>query len=158
MDTSTEPPTITSHHRSMRWRAVGYWLATVLVVAELGVGGIWDIARIPYVRDLVAHLGYPSYFLVLLGKLEGAGRTRSAGAASRVAQGMGLCGRVLHLGAVAVAALTGPLHLGRGPLEAGAWRRGSGAPPVCWLRWSGTAGRSCTTWPSRGVRPTSIIW
>jgi hypothetical protein len=67
MDTSTEPPTITSHHRSMRWRAVGYWLATVLVVAELGVGGTWDIARIPSVRDLVAHLGYPSYFLVLLG-------------------------------------------------------------------------------------------
>jgi hypothetical protein len=41
-------------------------VATVLVVAELGVGGIWDIARIPYVRDLVTHLGYPSYFLVLL--------------------------------------------------------------------------------------------
>jgi hypothetical protein len=74
MDTLTEPPTITSHHRSIRWRAVGYWLATVLVVAELGLGGIWDIARIPYVRDLVAHLGYPSYFLVLLGswKLLGA--------------------------------------------------------------------------------------
>jgi hypothetical protein len=42
-------------------------VATVLVVTELGVGGIWDIARIPYVRDLVTHLGYPSYFLVLLG-------------------------------------------------------------------------------------------
>jgi hypothetical protein len=41
-------------------------VATVLVVAELGVGGIWDIARIPYVRELVTHLGYPSYFLVLL--------------------------------------------------------------------------------------------
>ena len=37
------------------------------MVAELRVGGIWDIARIPYVCDLVAHLGYPSYFLVLLG-------------------------------------------------------------------------------------------
>jgi hypothetical protein len=49
------------------WRSVGYWLATVLVVAELGLGGIWDIARIPYVRDLVVGLGYPSYFLVLLG-------------------------------------------------------------------------------------------
>ena len=51
----------------MRWRAVGYWLATILVVAELGLGGVWDLARIPYVRDLVAHLGYPSYLLVLLG-------------------------------------------------------------------------------------------
>src|SRR5450759_2388227 len=45
----------------------GYWLATAAVVAELGVGGIWDIARLPFVRDLVTHLGYPPYFLVLLG-------------------------------------------------------------------------------------------
>jgi hypothetical protein len=67
MDTSTEPPTIASRYGSMRWRSVGYWLATVLVAAELGLGGIWDIQRLPMVRDLVTHLGYPSYFLVLLG-------------------------------------------------------------------------------------------
>ncbi len=67
MDISTYPSVIASRYGSMRWRSVGYWLATVLVVAELGLGGIWDIARIPSVRDLVAHLGYPSYFLVLLG-------------------------------------------------------------------------------------------
>jgi hypothetical protein len=67
MDTSTEAPTIASRYGSMRYRSAGYWLATVLVVAELGLGGIWDIARIPSVRDLVTHLGYPSYFLVLLG-------------------------------------------------------------------------------------------
>ena len=34
MDTLTEPSTITSHHRSVRWRAVGYRLATVLAVAD----------------------------------------------------------------------------------------------------------------------------
>jgi hypothetical protein len=67
MHTSEEPPAIAGRHGSMRWRPVGYWLATVLVAAELALGGIWDIARVPYVRDLVAHLGYPSYFLVLLG-------------------------------------------------------------------------------------------
>jgi hypothetical protein len=44
-----------------------YWATTVLVAAELGVGGIWDVLRIPYVRQLVTHLGYPAYFLVLLG-------------------------------------------------------------------------------------------
>jgi len=49
------------------WRSAGYWLATFLVAGELGLGGSWDIARIPYVRGLVTHLGYPSYFLVLLG-------------------------------------------------------------------------------------------
>jgi hypothetical protein len=53
--------------RSTRWRSVAYWLATLLVAAELGLGGIWDIQRLPMVRDLVTHLGYPSYFLVLLG-------------------------------------------------------------------------------------------
>ena len=67
MDTLTRPPTFASRPGSLRWRLVGYWLATVLVAAELGLGGAWDIARIPSVRDLVAHLGYPSYFLVLLG-------------------------------------------------------------------------------------------
>jgi hypothetical protein len=53
--------------RYMLRRSGGYWLATGLVVAELGLGGIWDIARLPFVADLVTHLGYPSYFLVLLG-------------------------------------------------------------------------------------------
>jgi hypothetical protein len=67
VDTLTEPPTIASRYRSTRSRSVFYWLATALVVAELGLGGSWDIARIPLVRDLVAHLGYPPYFLVLLG-------------------------------------------------------------------------------------------
>jgi hypothetical protein len=67
MDISTELSTIASRDGPMRWRSAGYWLATVLVAAEVGLGGIWDIARIPYVRHLVAHLGYPSYFLVLLG-------------------------------------------------------------------------------------------
>jgi DoxX-like family len=64
---STLPTAIASRYGSMRWRSAGYWLATVMVAGELGLGGIWDIARIPYVRDLVTHLGYPSYFLVLLG-------------------------------------------------------------------------------------------
>lgn len=43
MNTSTKPPAI------------------------LAVGGSWDITRLPSVRSLVMHLGYPSYFLVLLG-------------------------------------------------------------------------------------------
>ena len=67
MDTLTEPPAIASRYGSMRSRSAGYWLATAAVVAELGLGGGWDIARIPFVRDLVTHLGYPPYFLVLLG-------------------------------------------------------------------------------------------
>ena len=67
MDITTGPPAIARRPRSPRWRSAGYWLATVAVAAELAVGGLWDIMRLPSVRDLVMHLGYPSYFLVLLG-------------------------------------------------------------------------------------------
>ncbi len=59
---------------SSRWRAVAYWVTTVLVTAELAGGGVWDVLRTPYVRAVVEHLGYPGYFLVILGiwKLLGA--------------------------------------------------------------------------------------
>jgi hypothetical protein len=46
---------------------VVYWATTALVTAELGVGGAWDVLRMPQVRQVVDHLGYPSYFLVILG-------------------------------------------------------------------------------------------
>jgi hypothetical protein len=46
---------------------VAYWVSTVLVTAELGAGGIWDVLRTTQVRETVGHLGYPSYFLVILG-------------------------------------------------------------------------------------------
>ncbi len=52
---------------SVQVRSAGYWLATAAVATELGLGGSWDIMRLPFVQGLVARLGYPSYFLVLLG-------------------------------------------------------------------------------------------
>ncbi len=67
MQASTEPLATASRCRFARRRSAAYWIATAAVVTELGLGGIWDIARIPFVRDLATHLGYPSYFLVLLG-------------------------------------------------------------------------------------------
>jgi DoxX-like family len=67
MDTLTEPPPVTSRLIPTRWQPLAYWLATAAVVAELELGGAWDLARLPTVRDLVTGLGYPSYFLVLLG-------------------------------------------------------------------------------------------
>ncbi|MGW4244979.1 DoxX family protein [Nocardia sp. NPDC004722] len=48
-------------------RVVLYWSATLLVAAELVVGGWWDVARLPIARDVIVHLGYPTYFLVILG-------------------------------------------------------------------------------------------
>jgi DoxX-like protein len=63
-----------THHTRTRARMTTYWIATGLLVAELTLGGIWDVLRIPLVRNVVTHLGYPTYFLVLLGtwKLLGA--------------------------------------------------------------------------------------
>jgi DoxX-like family len=74
MNIAAEPLTTAVRFASRHWRPACYWLATASVTAELGVGGVWDIARIPSIRVPVNHLGYPSYFLVLLGswKLLGA--------------------------------------------------------------------------------------
>jgi uncharacterized membrane protein YphA (DoxX/SURF4 family) len=57
-----------------RRQIIAYWVITALVVFELALGGVWDILRVPQVRDLIERLGYPSYFLVILGiwKLLGA--------------------------------------------------------------------------------------
>lgn len=45
MNISIEAPGITSRSPLLRWRPAVYWLATAAVVAELAVGGIWDITR-----------------------------------------------------------------------------------------------------------------
>ena len=50
-----------------RSRTMVYWIATALLAAEFALGGIWDLLRIPYVRTIMAHLGYPSYFAVFMG-------------------------------------------------------------------------------------------
>lgn len=39
----------------------------MLLAAEMLVGGMWGILRIPYAREMMAHLGYPGYFTELLG-------------------------------------------------------------------------------------------
>lgn len=59
---------------SSRRRIIAYWVTTALVVFELALGGLWDIQRVPQVRGLIERLGYPPYFLVILGiwKLLGA--------------------------------------------------------------------------------------
>lgn len=59
---------------STRGRSVAYWVTTVAVAAELAVGGVWDLLRTDYVRNVVEHLGYPAYLLTIMGvwKLPGA--------------------------------------------------------------------------------------
>ncbi|MBV8572219.1 MAG: DoxX family protein [Acidobacteriaceae bacterium] len=57
-----------------RRHTLAYWVATALIVFELVLGGVWDVSRAPQVRGLIERLGYPPYFLVILGvwKLLGA--------------------------------------------------------------------------------------
>ena len=68
MNNSAGPPL------SSRYQTIGYWVTTALVVFELALGGVWDVLRVPQVRGLIERLGYPSYFLIILGiwKLLGA--------------------------------------------------------------------------------------
>lgn len=55
-------------------RNVIYWVTTALLASELVLGGLWDVLRVPQVHVIIARLGYPPYFLIILGiwKLLGA--------------------------------------------------------------------------------------
>ena len=59
---------------SPRSRGIAYWVTTALLVLELVLGGVWDVLQAPQVRSVIDRLGYPRYFLVILGvwKLLGA--------------------------------------------------------------------------------------
>ena len=53
---------------SARMRSIAYWSATVIIAAELALGGVWDVVRIEYVRNVLERqLGYPAYFSVIMG-------------------------------------------------------------------------------------------
>jgi len=56
--TSSSPP---------RSQIIAYWVTTALVASELAMGGVLDILRVPKVSDLIERLGYPQYFLIILG-------------------------------------------------------------------------------------------
>ncbi len=46
---------------------IAYWGTTVLIAAEMALGGVWDLLRVPHVSAVMAHLGYPAYVLTILG-------------------------------------------------------------------------------------------
>lgn len=48
-------------------RKIAYWVATVLIAFVMIGGGVTDIARPPFMIEGMAKLGYPVYFLVILG-------------------------------------------------------------------------------------------
>ena len=48
-------------------RGVAYWITTVLVAIAFVVPGIGNLVRAPHIAADMSHLGYPAYFLLLLG-------------------------------------------------------------------------------------------
>jgi uncharacterized membrane protein YphA (DoxX/SURF4 family) len=58
----------------MNTRLIGYWVSTGLTALAFAAGGMGDLARGPAMLEGMAHLGYPAYFLLILGvwKLLGA--------------------------------------------------------------------------------------
>ena len=51
----------------MKVKLICYWAATTIAAAELLVGAEWDLTLRPDVVQLVTHLGYPTYVLIILG-------------------------------------------------------------------------------------------
>jgi hypothetical protein len=50
-----------------RLRTIAYWVTTLLVAAEFGVGGVMDILHLQPFFAALLHLGYPAYFGVIMG-------------------------------------------------------------------------------------------
>lgn len=48
-------------------RHVLYWVATVLTALAFSVPGLGNLTRAPHIAKDMAHLGYPAYFLAILG-------------------------------------------------------------------------------------------
>jgi uncharacterized membrane protein YphA (DoxX/SURF4 family) len=59
---------------STRTHAIAYWVTTALAALAFVGPGIANLARAPHIAQDMAHLGYPPYFLTILGtwKLLGA--------------------------------------------------------------------------------------
>ncbi len=48
-------------------KTISYWVVTGLVVLVFAGSGVANLAHIPHIADAMAHLGYPAYFLTVLG-------------------------------------------------------------------------------------------
>jgi len=48
-------------------RVILYWVASLPILTESVVGAGWDLFRTGYVVDTFHHLGYPLYFLTIMG-------------------------------------------------------------------------------------------
>jgi hypothetical protein len=52
---------------SARARVIAYWTTTALLATECFVGGVMGALRLQPFRGIATHLGYPLYFMTILG-------------------------------------------------------------------------------------------
>ena len=52
---------------NVKAKAIAYWVTTVLTALLIGSGGIMQVLRTPDAVGGIVRLGYPVYFIVLLG-------------------------------------------------------------------------------------------
>ena len=52
---------------SARTRVIAYWTTTALLATECFVGGVMGALRLQPFRGIASHLGYPLYFMTILG-------------------------------------------------------------------------------------------
>lgn len=51
----------------MKTRRIAYWVATAVTAFVFLSGGVGNIAQPSYVMEGMTHLGYPAYFVTILG-------------------------------------------------------------------------------------------
>lgn len=44
-----------------------YWIATGVATAAFAISGVANVLRVPHIAHDMAHLGYPDYFMSILG-------------------------------------------------------------------------------------------
>lgn len=54
-------------NHSDRKRIVGYWILTALICLPMAMGGVMDTLQTEEALEITRRLGYPDYFLVMLG-------------------------------------------------------------------------------------------
>ncbi len=52
---------------SNRKTALAYWITTALAAGSFAMGGLMDLAHGTAIEEGMAHLGYPMYFVTILG-------------------------------------------------------------------------------------------
>ena len=80
----------------MKVRVIGYWVCTGLIAFSFLSGGVVDLWRPSFALEGMTHLGYPAYFMIILGFWKGIGRWRNPAAGLAPDQGVGLRGHDLR--------------------------------------------------------------